>query len=69
MKGYLVLLTALSAFVQADPHGEEAATEMGPVAFMWPSDRTWGAAYDNNAPCGSKEGVENRTEFPLGKTS
>ncbi|KAL4981784.1 hypothetical protein BDW68DRAFT_171848, partial [Aspergillus falconensis] len=46
-------------------HGEEAAKEMGPAAFLWPPDRTWGAAYDNIAPCGSASGVSNRTEFPL----
>lgn len=52
--------------VDAD-HGEEAATEMGPAAFLWPSDRVWGAAADNTAPCGSVAGVTNRTDFPLGR--
>ncbi|KAL4787982.1 hypothetical protein BJX76DRAFT_353776 [Aspergillus varians] len=65
MKGYLALLVALSSIAGAAPHGEEAAQEMGPVAFLWPPDRTWRAAYDNNAPCGSASGVTNRTEFPL----
>ncbi|KAK1764420.1 hypothetical protein QBC33DRAFT_497509 [Phialemonium atrogriseum] len=39
--------------------------EMGPAAFMWPPDREWTAAKDNTAPCGSPDGVGNRTEFPL----
>ena len=65
------LLTVLSLLSVINPalsqdHGEEAATEMGPVAFMWPPDREWGAAQDNRAPCGSSQGVVNRTEFPLG---
>ncbi|KKY17475.1 gpi anchored protein [Phaeomoniella chlamydospora] len=38
---------------------------MGPVAFLWPPDRAWGAAQDNTPPCGSQAGVTNRTEFPL----
>jgi hypothetical protein len=52
---------------RAQEHGEEAAAEMGPVAFMWPPDREWGAAQDNHAPCGSAQSVVNRTEFPLSK--
>ncbi|TDZ75154.1 hypothetical protein CTRI78_v000163 [Colletotrichum trifolii] len=39
--------------------------EMGPAAFMWPTDRVWSGDMDNQAPCGSKSGVANRTEFPL----
>ncbi|OLN85726.1 Carcinoembryonic antigen-related cell adhesion molecule 1 [Colletotrichum chlorophyti] len=39
--------------------------EMGPAAFMWPGDRVWSGDMDNQAPCGSKAGVSNRTEFPL----
>ncbi|KAL2829182.1 hypothetical protein BDW59DRAFT_178534 [Aspergillus cavernicola] len=65
MKGYLALLVALSSAIRAQSHGEEAAEEMGPVAFLWPPDRTWRAAYDNTAPCGSNSGIVNRTEFPL----
>ncbi|RMZ84728.1 hypothetical protein DV737_g1058, partial [Chaetothyriales sp. CBS 132003] len=38
---------------------------MGPVAFLWPPDREWGAAQDNTPPCGSAAGVTNRTDFPL----
>ncbi|KAJ5476930.1 hypothetical protein N7475_002659 [Penicillium sp. IBT 31633x] len=63
MKNFLVLL-ALST-IEVCAHGEEASTEMGPAAFMWPPDRLWGAAYDNNAPCGSSTGVVNRTKFSL----
>ncbi|KAJ5375693.1 hypothetical protein N7517_007699 [Penicillium concentricum] len=63
MKTYIALL-ALSA-IGACAHGEEASTEMGPAAFLWPPDRLWGAAYDNNAPCGSSTGAVNRTNFPL----
>ncbi|CAG7931670.1 unnamed protein product [Penicillium olsonii] len=48
-----------------------AATDMGPAAFLWPPDRAWGAEQDNTAPCGSSAGVTNRTDFPLtnGKVS
>ncbi|RDW79228.1 copper acquisition factor BIM1-like domain-containing protein [Aspergillus mulundensis] len=65
MKAYLTLLLSLSGAAMAQTHGEDAAREMGPAAFLWPPDRTWGAAYDNNAPCGSVSGVSNRTQFPL----
>lgn len=51
----------------AEVHGAGAeGTVMGPVAFLWPSDRVWDASQDNTAPCGSSAGVTNRTEFPLG---
>ncbi|EEP75980.1 conserved hypothetical protein [Uncinocarpus reesii 1704] len=46
-------------------HGDDESDKMGPVAFMWPPDREWGAAEDNTAPCGSAQGVTNRTDFPL----
>ncbi|OIW29734.1 hypothetical protein CONLIGDRAFT_680555 [Coniochaeta ligniaria NRRL 30616] len=39
--------------------------DMGPAAFMWPSDRVWNAAMDNTAPCGSVDDVTTRTQFPL----
>ncbi|KKK19162.1 hypothetical protein P175DRAFT_0540894 [Aspergillus ochraceoroseus IBT 24754] len=65
MKNTLALLTVLSSTIGAWAHGEDEAKEMGPVAFLWPPDRVWGAAYDNTAPCGSSSGVVNRTEFPL----
>ena len=48
-------------------HGEEYEKTMGPVAFLWPPDREWGAAQDNTAPCGSTASVVNRTEYPLRK--
>lgn len=51
----------------AQDHGDDAAREMGPVAFMWPPDRLWGADQDNHAPCGSAASVSNRTVFPLRK--
>lgn len=38
---------------------------MGPAAFMWPPDREWSANMDNTAPCGTSQGVGNRTDFPL----
>lgn len=63
---HLLSLLALAGPAFSQDHGEEAATEMGPVAFMWPPDREWGAAQDNRAPCGSSQGVVNRTDFPLG---
>jgi hypothetical protein len=55
----------LLSTVYGQDHGEDASKEMGPVAFMWPPDRQWGAAQDNRAPCGSASGAGNRTEFPL----
>ncbi len=66
------LFAAKSTFAQDDSdsdsdHGEEYSETMGPVAFMWPPDRVWGAAQDNTAPCGSASGVANRTQFPLRK--
>ncbi|KAH0845783.1 hypothetical protein FOPE_12200 [Fonsecaea pedrosoi] len=62
----LVLGGALAAkFALAQEHGEEYSKTMGPVAFMWPPDREWGAAQDNTAPCGSAASVVNRTDFPL----
>jgi hypothetical protein len=62
---FLAHLAALRAFTHAQEHGEDAAKSMGPVAFMWPPDREWGAAQDNRSPCGSSSGVRNRTDFPL----
>ncbi|KAK4226543.1 hypothetical protein QBC38DRAFT_480372 [Podospora fimiseda] len=37
----------------------------GPAAFWWPPDRGWHPDEDNNAPCGTKDGVTTRTAFPL----
>ncbi|CAN8098348.1 unnamed protein product [Discula destructiva] len=50
----------------AEVHGEgDEGTVMGPVAFLWPDDRPWSASQDNSGPCGSANGVTNRTTFPL----
>ncbi|KAK4189125.1 hypothetical protein QBC35DRAFT_381054 [Podospora australis] len=46
--------------------GVQAASEVqGPMGFMWPPDRHWQESTDNTAPCGSNQGVVNRTDFPL----
>lgn len=59
-------LLSLAGFAMAEIHGEgDEGTIMGPVAFLWPDDRSWDASYDNTSPCGSSAGVTNRTEFPL----
>ncbi len=55
----------MAIFVLAQDHGDEYSETMGPVAFMWPPDRVWGAVQDNTAPCGSAAAVVNRAEFPL----
>ncbi|KAF2113145.1 hypothetical protein BDV96DRAFT_614028 [Lophiotrema nucula] len=62
--------TLLSVLAHAQQHGEDAeGTKMGPVAFLWPSDRNWTAAADNIGPCGSPGGVMRRTTFPLSQGS
>jgi hypothetical protein len=48
-------------------HVSDAEGTMGPVAFMWPEDRLWNDNDDNTGPCGSSQGVKNRTDFPLCK--
>lgn len=40
-------------------------SDMGPAAFLWPTNRDYSAANDNTAPCGSAAGVTNRTDFPM----
>lgn len=51
-------------------HGDgDEGTIMGPVAFLWPENRDWSAAADNIGPCGSSEGVTNRTSYPLSQGS
>ncbi|KAK5637440.1 hypothetical protein RRF57_013155 [Xylaria bambusicola] len=51
-------------------HGEGAeGTVQGPVAFLWPENRPWSANTDNSGPCGSPNGVINRTSFPLSQGS
>lgn len=65
---FTAALAWLSTAVLATTHGEgDEGTIMGPVAFLWPDDRPWGAAYDNSGPCGSSSGVSNRTTYPLCK--
>ncbi|EXJ83791.1 hypothetical protein A1O1_07418 [Capronia coronata CBS 617.96] len=61
----LLLAGLYGGTVVAQEHGEDYAKTMGPVAFLWPSDRIWDAAHDNSAPCGTPSGVTDRTEFPL----
>lgn len=61
------LLSASQQVIAAEVHGAGAeGSVMGPVAFIWPSDRPWTADADNSGPCGSNVGPPNRTEFPLG---
>lgn len=68
-KMHLLIYLLLSvSFALAQGHGEEESKEMGPVAFMWPPDRDWGAAFDNTAPCGSVDETLDRTEFPMRKS-
>ncbi|KAH8780986.1 hypothetical protein F5883DRAFT_483778 [Diaporthe sp. PMI_573] len=62
----LTTLGSLAMGARAEVHGASAeGTTMGPVAFLWPGDRPWSASHDNAGPCGSAEGVTNRTEFPI----
>lgn len=57
--------TLLWSFAATTVSAFGSASDMGPVAFLWPPDRVWGEAADNTAPCGSVSGVENRTQFPI----
>lgn len=41
------------------------AETMGPAAFMWPPGRPWSNSAGQTAPCGSPNGVGNRTTFPM----
>ncbi|WYZ39089.1 hypothetical protein EsH8_III_001003 [Colletotrichum jinshuiense] len=61
LKTFLALGLASVACAQHTKQDDE----MGPAAFMWPTDRVWSGDMDNQAPCGSKSGPANRTEFPL----
>ncbi|EXJ70767.1 uncharacterized protein A1O5_05757 [Cladophialophora psammophila CBS 110553] len=66
LTSFRIFCWALAAsYALAQDHGEEYEKTMGPVAFLWPPDREWGAAQDNTVPCGSAASVVNRTEFPL----
>ena len=60
----LVGIVSTCALVQAVGEDDDNPT-MGPAAFMWPSDRPWSADADNVAPCGSSDGVGNRTNYPM----
>lgn len=60
----LVGVVSTCAFVQAVGEDDDSP-KMGPAAFMWPSDRPWSADADNVAPCGSSDGVGNRTNYPM----
>ncbi|KAI0382021.1 hypothetical protein F5Y04DRAFT_253845 [Hypomontagnella monticulosa] len=61
-----VLAGSQLAAADGEVHGQGAVGNvMGPVAFLWPADRSWSSTADNTAPCGSTAGVTNRTEFPL----
>lgn len=62
----LSILGFVRVAIAADVHGSSAQGTMGPVAFLWPTDRTWSADTDNVGPCGSNVGVTNRTVFPFG---
>ncbi|KAI0537940.1 hypothetical protein GGR58DRAFT_469976 [Xylaria digitata] len=71
---YLTLLAAMGSSFTAgeenEVHGQGAeGTVQGPVAFLWPADRPWSAVTDNKGPCGSPDGVSNRTSFPLSQGS
>ncbi|KXH35124.1 hypothetical protein CSIM01_04649 [Colletotrichum simmondsii] len=61
LKTFLALGLASVACAQHTKQDDE----MGPAAFMWPADRVWSGDMDNQAPCGSKSGAANRTNFPL----
>lgn len=63
----IIAALLLPVGISAATHGEgDEGTIMGPVAFLWPEDRAWNAAYDNLGPCGSSStSPTNRTEFPL----
>ncbi|EKD19466.1 uncharacterized protein L3040_002658 [Drepanopeziza brunnea f. sp. 'multigermtubi'] len=68
MLSTFIATSLLARFASAQAvHGTGAlGTTMGPVAFLWPADRAWDAAHDNNGPCGSNAPIVNRTDFPLG---
>jgi hypothetical protein len=70
LKNLLVLALATVAVSRpADDDETSSVTddEMGPAAFMWPTDRVWSGDMDNKGPCGSSASAGNRTEFPLSK--
>lgn len=63
---FTALAFASAAMAADEVHGESAlGNTMGPVGFLWPSSRAWSEDTDNTAPCGSSEGVTERTKFPI----
>ncbi|KAM0430102.1 hypothetical protein ACHAPT_006108 [Fusarium lateritium] len=67
-----LLLLGLATFVAGQSDDDENPSnasvtddEMGPAAFMWPTDRVWAGDVDNKAPCGSRASAGNRTDFPM----
>ncbi|KAI1177781.1 hypothetical protein F4777DRAFT_164269 [Nemania sp. FL0916] len=67
---FLALGSGFTVAQQGEGHGEGVeGTVQGPVAFLWPENRPWSAAKDNMGPCGSSNGVGNRTSFPLSQGS
>ncbi|KAH7122162.1 hypothetical protein B0J13DRAFT_648377 [Dactylonectria estremocensis] len=65
-----LLVLALATIAVSRPADDDETSsvtddEMGPAAFMWPSDRVWSGDMDNKSPCGSSASAGNRTEFPL----
>ncbi|KAH7156730.1 hypothetical protein EDB81DRAFT_854787 [Dactylonectria macrodidyma] len=65
-----LLVLALATIAVSRPADDDETSsvtddEMGPAAFMWPTDRVWSGDMDNKSPCGSSAGAGNRTEFPL----
>lgn len=64
LKSTLGSLAVMAAAVHA-ALDTSSAEEMGPNAFMWPTDRVWSASMDNTAPCGSVASPGNRSDFPM----
>lgn len=46
-------------------HSQQDYDKMGPLGVKWPPDRKWSEDDGRKAPCGSPDGVGERTEFPL----
>ncbi|CAK7237990.1 hypothetical protein SBRCBS47491_010234 [Sporothrix bragantina] len=44
---------------------QAATSTMGHAGFTWPTPRAWSDANDQGSPCGSPDGVGERTKFPL----
>lgn len=63
----LVRAVALAALFSpaAIAHSEDDLEHMGPLGVMWPPDRAWSEQKGRTAPCGSADGPDWRTDFPL----